>query len=82
MVAANQTPEHAKQQNTHQGPTQGGMDQAQGIGREVFWKVPRESIPQRLEKIFRCYHTRRENGESFVDFTRRHDVKTLQEIFG
>jgi len=59
----------------------GGMDQAQGVGREVFWKVPRENIPQRIEKIFQEYHARRENGESFVEFTRRHDVKTLQEIF-
>ena len=59
----------------------GGMDQAQGIGREIFWKVQRETIPQRIEKIFQGYHARRENGESFVEFTRRHDVKTLQEIF-
>ena len=59
----------------------GGMDQAQGIGREVFWKVPREEVPARIEKIFLAYQAKRAGGESFVDFTRRHDVKTLQEIF-
>lgn len=59
----------------------GGMDKDQGVGREVFWKVPREEVPERLEKIFKSYHMRCEDGESFVEFTRRHDVKTLQEIF-
>lgn len=59
----------------------GGMDKTQGIGREVFWKVPGEAVPQQLEKIFTGFLARRQDGESFVDFTRRHDVKTLQEIF-
>lgn len=60
----------------------GGMDHTQGVGREVFWKVPREQVPERLGKIFAAYQARRESGETFVDFTRRHDLKTLQEIFG
>lgn len=59
----------------------GGMDQSQGVGREIFWKVARENVPQTLEKIIRTYQSRCNQGESFVEFTRRHDVKTLQEIF-
>lgn len=59
----------------------GGLDSTQGIGTEVFWKVPREQVPQKIEKILRAYQEKRMAGESFVAFTRRHDVKTLQELF-
>ena len=59
----------------------GGLDATQAIGNEVFWKVPREEIPQKLEKILTVYKEKRNDGETFAAFTRRHDVKTLQELF-
>lgn len=59
----------------------GGMDQAQGLGREIFWKVPREKVPQTLEKIIGAYQKHRQSGENFANFCRRQDIKTLQEIF-
>ncbi len=59
----------------------GGLDATQAIATEVFWKVPREAVPQKLEKILTIYKEKRSDGETFAAFTRRHDVKTLQEIF-
>lgn len=59
----------------------GGLDSMQTIGKEVFWKVPSHDVPKKLEKILKVYQARSASGESFAAFARRHDVKTLQELF-
>ncbi len=59
----------------------GGFGADQAVGREVFSGIAFPEIPPLLERILRVYEERRESGESFSAFTRRHDIKTLQEIF-
>jgi ferredoxin-nitrite reductase len=53
----------------------------QQLGREVFHGIPFNEIPALLEKVLRTYLARREGMESFVEFTGRHSVKELQEMF-
>jgi ferredoxin-nitrite reductase len=59
----------------------GGFDYEQGLAREIFWKVSSESLPLLIEKILKTYNMKRKKGESFSEFIRRHEIKTLQEIF-
>jgi ferredoxin-nitrite reductase len=47
----------------------------------VFTGIPASEIPPLVERILRTYADRRNPGESFVEFTRRHDLKSLQELF-
>ena len=58
----------------------GGMDHEQGIAREVFRGVRASEVPALTEKILRTYQTRKTSGETFVQWTRRHSVKELQEF--
>jgi ferredoxin-nitrite reductase len=59
----------------------GGFGEKQAVAREVFRGVPFNELPTLLEHILEVYLAKRERGESFVDFTRRHSVKELQEMF-
>jgi ferredoxin-nitrite reductase len=58
----------------------GGMDHEQGIAREIFRGVAAEELPPLVEKILVTYRDRRTAGETFVQWTRRHSVKELQEF--
>lgn len=58
----------------------GGMDQEQGIAREIFRGVAADEIPALVEKILVTYRDRRTAGETFVQWTRRHSVKEIQEM--
>jgi len=58
----------------------GGMDQEQGIAREIFRGVGAEEVPALFEKILVTYRSRCNAGETFVQWTRRHSVKELQEM--
>ena len=59
----------------------GGMDQEQGIGKEIFRGVRATEVPSLVEKILRTYGVRRTSGETFVQWSRRHSIKELQEFF-
>ncbi len=59
----------------------GGFGETQGIGREIFHGIPFADLPPLLEGALRVYLARRRRGEAFVDFTRRHELKELQEMF-
>jgi ferredoxin-nitrite reductase len=60
----------------------GGSTGAQaGIGREVFKGISFDEVPRLLERVLKRYLAKRNAGESFSEFTRRHDLKTLQELF-
>jgi ferredoxin-nitrite reductase len=58
----------------------GGLDHEQGIAREVFRGVRANEVPALTEKILRAYNERKTSGETFVQWTRRHSVKDLQEF--
>jgi ferredoxin-nitrite reductase len=59
----------------------GGYGDAKAVARQVFTGISFGQIPALLEKILKVYQARRQSGESFAEFTRRHDVKQLQEMF-
>ncbi|MGH8162096.1 MAG: NirA family protein, partial [Gammaproteobacteria bacterium] len=58
----------------------GGMGNEQGIAREVFRGVRAEEIPALAEKTISTYEANKHPGETFVEWTRRHSVKELQEM--
>ena len=59
----------------------GGYGDDKAVARQVFTGISFGQIPALLEKILRVYLARRQSGESFAQFTRRHEVKQLQEMF-
>jgi ferredoxin-nitrite reductase len=59
----------------------GGTGAQAGIGREVFKGISFAEVPVLLERILKIYLEKRVGGESFIDFTRRHELKQLQELF-
>lgn len=59
----------------------GGFDTQQAIGREVFKAVPYADLAALLERVLTKYEATRASGESFAEFTRRHEVSALQEMF-
>jgi ferredoxin-nitrite reductase len=59
----------------------GGTGFHAGIGREVFKGISSAEIPVLIERILNTYQARRKPRESFIDFTRRHELKELQELF-
>ncbi|HXJ60071.1 MAG TPA: NirA family protein [Verrucomicrobiae bacterium] len=59
----------------------GGYGHTQGVAKQVFTGIPFGEIPALLERVLRVYLGQRRSGESFADFTRRFEVRELQEIF-
>jgi len=59
----------------------GGFGENQTVGREVFKGMPFNELSPLLERVLKTYLKRRNRGESFSEFTRRHSVKELQEMF-
>ncbi|MGH8021754.1 MAG: NirA family protein [Opitutaceae bacterium] len=58
----------------------GGMGDEQGIGREIFRGVRATEVPELVENVLRTYENRREPGETFVTWSRRHTVGQIQEM--
>jgi ferredoxin-nitrite reductase len=59
----------------------GGFGHEQAVAKQVFTGIAFEEIPALMEKVLKVYLARRTGGESFAAFTRRHDLKQLQELF-
>ena len=59
----------------------GGFGENQAAGREIFKAVPFNELLALLERVLKSYLQKRNRGESFSKFTRRHSVKELQEMF-
>jgi ferredoxin-nitrite reductase len=59
----------------------GGVGAQAGIGRQVFTGISFSELPALLERVLRVYQARRQSNESFAEFTRRHEVRQLQEMF-
>jgi ferredoxin-nitrite reductase len=59
----------------------GGFGNNQAVAREIFKGVPFNELTTLLEHVLKTYLEKRQSGESFVEFTRRHSVKELQEMF-
>jgi ferredoxin-nitrite reductase len=59
----------------------GGYGAEQAVAKQVFTGISFAEVPMLLEKALKVYLARREAGESFAQFTRRHELKRLQEMF-
>jgi ferredoxin-nitrite reductase len=59
----------------------GGYGHTQAVAKQVFTGISFNEIPVLLEKVLKVYQARRKSGESFTEFTQRHEVKQLQEMF-
>ena len=59
----------------------GGFGKNQAVGRQLFTGVSANELPVTLEKILRAYLKHRHGIETFQQFTTRHELGKLQEIF-
>ena len=59
----------------------GGTGADAAIGKQVFTGIPFSDLPALLERVLTTYQAKRQPGEIFAAFTRRHEVKQLQEMF-
>lgn len=59
----------------------GGVGAEAGIGKQVFTGISFEELPALLERVLKTYLAQRAPHETFAAFTRRHEVKRLQELF-
>ena len=59
----------------------GGMDNEQGIARELFRGVRATEVNPLVDKLLGTYASQKQRGETFIEWVRRHSVKELQEKF-
>jgi ferredoxin-nitrite reductase len=59
----------------------GGFGERQAVGRSLFQGVILEELKPLLERMLVTYQRLRNVGETFQQFTARHDVGRLQELF-
>ncbi len=59
----------------------GGSDADQGIGRFLCGPVPAVQVKFLLEQVVATYLEQRQDAETFLAFTRRHEIEELQELF-
>jgi len=58
----------------------GGSDQDQGLARELIPAIRFADLPAKMDSLFRAYCEQRNPEESFLSFSRRHSVETLQSF--
>jgi ferredoxin-nitrite reductase len=58
----------------------GGCDQDKGLARELIPAIPFRELPPVMERLFSAYTERRHEGESFLDFSRRHSIEELKSF--
>jgi len=59
----------------------GGFGKHQAVGRQVFAGVSAPELPATLERMLRTYLKHRQGKETFLQFSTRHEVGQLQELF-
>jgi ferredoxin-nitrite reductase len=60
----------------------GGYGEQRAIGREIFRNVPADEVPPRIERMLLAYLAhRRDDEETFGEFTRRHETAELLRLF-
>jgi ferredoxin-nitrite reductase len=61
----------------------GGFGSAAGLGREIYRDVKAPDVPHKIERMLKGYLAHRAScEETFLAFSRRHDVDALKELFG
>ena len=59
----------------------GGFGRDQAVGRQIFSGVKATDLPATLERMLLVYLEKRNGRETFQQFTNRHEVRGLQEMF-
>jgi ferredoxin-nitrite reductase len=59
----------------------GGFAENKSLGRQIFQGVSIEQLKPTLEKMLEAYQQHRSAGETFRQFTSRHDLGALQTMF-
>lgn len=57
----------------------GGTDSRQGLGRELISAIPFSGLQPVMERLFAAYMQQRYENESFLDYTRRHEIGQLRQ---
>jgi len=60
----------------------GGFGANQAVGRQLFAGVSATSLNETLERLLKNYLKHRQAGETFRQFTGRHELGKLQELLG
>jgi ferredoxin-nitrite reductase len=60
----------------------GGFGNHAACGRQVFQAMPFDEVKSTVERMLNVYLELRQEGESFQQFTTRHDLNSLQTLFG
>ncbi len=60
----------------------GGTDERQGLGRELIPAIRFADLPPVMETLFHAFEEKRHAGESFLEYTRRHDIEDLKQQAG
>ena len=58
----------------------GGADQDQAIARELIPAITFAELPVLMDALFQAYTERRTADESFLDFSRRHEIAELRSF--
>jgi ferredoxin-nitrite reductase len=58
----------------------GGSDRDQGLARELISSIRYADLPPVLERLFASFLEKRHEGESFLEFSRRHSHAELQNF--
>lgn len=58
----------------------GGMDQEQGIAREIFRNVAADDLPALVARTLTTFAAHRTANETFVQWSRRHSVEELKQL--
>ncbi len=58
----------------------GGSDQDQGLARELIPSIKFADLPPVMDRLFHAYTQRRQPDESFLVFTRRHNLAELKSF--
>jgi ferredoxin-nitrite reductase len=56
----------------------GGCDRDQGLARELFPAIEYSRLTVAMERLFEVYMERRQPGETFLQFSRRHGIDELR----
>ncbi len=59
----------------------GGFGKNQAVGRQIYSNVSADELPRTLERMLKAYLRHRQGRETFQQFTVRHEVRRLQELF-
>jgi ferredoxin-nitrite reductase len=59
----------------------GGFGPDAGLARDIYKDVKAEDAPKAVERVLKGYLAHRAGNETFLTFSRRHEVETLKSMF-